>query len=798
MTRRLSPAFAATVVAAALASYATVAGAQQGPARRPPTTRRPPPPPADHTVTVPFRADSYSPQRGRTGTRVTIKGRGFTRSTQVLVGGREARVLSWSPSEIAFEVPAISRDAAIALRKPGRPSDLEVGLFRVAGVPVITRIAPVAGPPGERVQIFGRDFERGDAITMKGMPLVVSEWRPDRLVVTIPDGAVSDRFILTRRTGETARSQTFRVLMQPPAIARFSPEGGPPGTRVRITGLGFSPADRVSYGSIPTPVLGRGASWVDVEVPRKAPRSYHFQIRGPAGIGRSKTAFELDLPPLLTSFSPTRGAPGTQVDIKGNNFRSGDWASLAGKRLPIIDLTPKRIRVTIPIGSRTGRIAVGRDRHETASTGRFEVMYAPTLTAFTPTRGEPGTRVTINGAYLAGAQVHYGRQRIPVRSFNGDTELIVEIPRAARDDHFRVSTRAGSARSDQPFQVQYYTVIQDARPRIGAPGTTVVLRGRHLDKADDFFIGSTRMELVARDNSSATCRVPDGARSAPIAWMSFGRRAEMPWRFQVMAAPAIFQFQPTDGPVGTEIIIRGDHIERSTEAFFGRRKLRVVRVRPPHEIVVQLPRSAGGVDYLYLEGHGRRVRSERTFEIKVAPVVVSAEPSAARPGHQILVRGRWFTDATEILIGKQRSRVLRRDLKEGSILIEVPRDAASGPHKLSAKTEALVGEYRRPFVVLASASIDGVRPDRARWGQRVRVTGARLGRDVRIWFGSIELPIVKRAASGKEVWVVIPDTARGSAFLEIQDDGPRRRGAVQLTVEEPDTRIKVRDNRTRK
>jgi large repetitive protein len=805
MTRLTCPALAVFVAAAALAAPAPAAAqsgerdprkapsGQQGAGRSP---SRP-----NHTVGISFRVDSFAPTRGQAGVRVEIKGNGFTRSTEVLVGGRPAKVLSWRPSEIAFALPGdLAGDADIVLRKPGA-AELPVGTYDLVTQPVIRSLYPAAGGPGTRVEVRGSGFEKADTLTMNARPLAVTEWAPDRLVTVIPEGAATDHIFVVRPSGERARSpDRFRVLPQSPIVARFTPESGPPGTRVRISGSGFTPTDRVLYGRTPAAVLGRGAGWVDVDVPRRAARSEHFVVRGRYGLGRSDRPFGLDLAPEITSFAPNRGAPGTEVDIYGRNFRDGDWVSLAGKRLPIIRLEPRRIRVTIPIGSESGRLAVGRDRYENAISRRFEVFNPPTLTAFTPTRGEPGTRVTLTGSHLADVEVYYGRARIPVRSRRGDTSIVVDIPRAARDERFRVRSRAGTAESPQVFQVQYYTVIEDARPRSGVPGTTVVLSGRHLDKADEFYVGSIRFELVARDNNSATVKVPDRARSAPVTWTSFGRRGETAWRFDVLSAPVISQFQPTYGAAGTEIIIRGDHIDRRTEVYFGRDKLRVVRVSPPHEIAVRLPANAAGTDYLYLAGYGARIRSEQRFEVRTAPVITSVNPPAARPGKSVQVRGRWFTDATEILIGKQRSRVIRREPRTGSILIEVPRGLAPGLHPISARSEALVTEYRHPFEVLAVATITGATPDRARWGHRIRIDGNGMGQRARIWFGAVELPIIKRSPDGTQVWVVIPDSARGTAYLEVDDgSGERERGQAQLTIEAPGKpKPPPRDHRERK
>lgn len=690
---------AAAAAAAFLSGLAAPARAQvverdhrtQRPDRRPAPRK----PPAVH-----YRVDSFAPSHGRVGARVTVRGAGFTRDTAVLVGGRPVALASWSPTELVFAVPAATGDVRISLRKPGRGGELPVGSFHIVVDPVITRVAPAAGPPGSRVELFGRGFERTDTVTMNGRPLPITEWTPGRIRAVIPDGATTDYLSLGRPSGERARSPSrFRVLAQAPVIAGFSPESGPPGTRVRITGSGFLPSDRVSYGARSIPVLGRGAGWIDVEVPRRARRSEVFTVRGRAGTGRAPRAFDIDLPPAVTSFSPDHGPPGTQVELRGRNFRQGDWVSLAGKRLPIVQLDARRVRVNIPEGSQSGSFAIGRQRFEAGVRGRFEVYYPPTLTAFTPTRGDPGTRVTLNGQHLAGAEVFYGKARLPVRARRGETEIVVEIPRAARDQRFVVRSRAGTAESAQPFRVEYYAVVERVHPRAGVPGTTVVLGGRHMDKADDFYIGSARLELVARDNNSATCRIPSGARSAPIAWTTFGRRSEMSWRFDVLSGPSIAQFQPLRGPAGTEVIIRGDHIDRRTRAYFGRRAMRVVRVSPPYEITVQIPRDAAGSEHLFLEGQGARIRSEQPFEVQVAPIITAVAPIAGSAGQRVTVRGRWFTDATEILIGKMRARVVRRDQRSGAIVIEVPR-VAPGSHPISAKTEAMVGAFSRPFTVI--------------------------------------------------------------------------------------------------
>src|SRR5690606_28199011 len=118
------------------------------------------------------RADSLTPSSGKPGIRVTIAGSGFTRSTAVLVAGKNARIVSWKIDQIVFVVPpGVFEDAEVVLRRPGAAGDLSAGVFRVLIDPVISRIAPVSGPPGTRVELLGRGFRQGDSVTIAGRPL---------------------------------------------------------------------------------------------------------------------------------------------------------------------------------------------------------------------------------------------------------------------------------------------------------------------------------------------------------------------------------------------------------------------------------------------------------------------------------------------------------------------------------------------------------------------------------------------------------------------------------------------------
>ncbi len=672
-----------------------------------------------------MRVDGFSPKAGRPGTRVTITGVGFARGSKVLVGGRAARVSSSSSTRIVFAVPAVDAGGDIVLRVPGVANDVAVGAFELLVDPVIRGMSPVSGAPGTKIELVGRGFKAADTFSLGGRTLITESVQPERAVLTVPEGATSDYVLLVRPNGEKARSPArFKVNPTAPVIAGMSPELGPPGTTVRINGNGFNARDRIYFGqrSSSMTVLGRGAGWVDVMVPKGARDSQVITLVGPGGTARSPRPFQLDLPPVVTGFAPKFGAAGTQVEISGDHFRDGDWVSLAGKRVPIVQLREKQISIKIPPGSPDGPISVGREGLTVAARGVFEVLNPPNVVAFMPTRGEVGTRVTLSGQHLVGGKVFYGARQLKVLESRGEGTLVVLVPPGARDEKLRVRTRAGEAETHRPFQVLVLAAVTEVQPRAIAAGGTVELRGRDLDRATQFFIGQAPLAIESREAHRAIVRVPMEARTAPLEWLSQGVRSRTGFPVTVIAPPRIAQFQPLAGPPGTKIIIRGQNFHRTAEVFFGKASLPVLS-RKEHELIAMVPKGLGGEDNLVVRSQGSRTRSDQTFRIQVPPVVLSAAPGRGAAGAQVLVQGKWFDDSTEILLGKMRARVLKRE--PGSILVEIPRNLAAGSYPLVARNEQLEGVAHQPFLVLGGKVGGKVLParfDRTGWellGSRV-------------------------------------------------------------------------------
>lgn len=664
------------------------------------------------------------------------------------------------------------------IRVPARPSPPP------QAQPVILRFSPTFGAPGTRVEIEGNNFASGDQVLLGQRPLAIAELGPNRIVVTIPEGATSDYFVVARPGGKQDRSKTrFEVRRPPPTIAAFAPTSGPPGTVVKVTGANFSPADRVTYGHAPMEVVARAETWIDVRVPAQARRDEPIVVRGEGGEARTAMPFQLVLPPTIVRFSPLWGPPGTRVEIVGHHFARGDEVRMNGRPMRIHELDERRIVVEVAADAKTDTLAIFRGGVEVEVSRRpFEVLAPPRLTSFAPTAGPPGTKVTLQGSGLADRpRVFYGVELVrPVAV--SDTTIEVLVPPGATSQPFRVETRAGEATTAQAFQVQIPSEVTSVSPTSGPVGTRVWIKGRHFNPTDAFFLGGLPLPIVERQPEGYVVEVPRGAQSGVIAWESYGRRQETRFRFEVLVPPTIAEFSPSRGPVGTEVTVTGANFTDKTEVRFGGKPCPVVRRVAPTQIVVTIPPGAFGTDYLWVEDAGQRVKSHRTFEVIPPPSIAGFVPASGPVGTHVTVTGAHFTATTVVKLGAIPMPIVKAQ-PPTSITVAVPADARGADH-IWVEDGGQRAKSAGVFTVIVPPAIAQVAPPSGPVGTEVTITGERFSPRATVWFGSLACPIVRRVGSTALV-VKIPVGARGKQPLVVEDLGQRVASAQPFEVIEP-------------
>jgi YD repeat-containing protein len=150
------------------------------------------------------------------------------------------------------------------------------------------------------------------------------------------------------------------------SIITFSPESGPVGTAVTISGTGFSSTatqNTVKFNGTAAVVSSATNSQLQVIVPTGATNG-PISVTSPSGSATSTQTFAVTSSngvPTITSFSPTSGVAGTAVGLSGTNFDptlANDKLRLNASQAVVSAVTPTTMATTVPAATASGHFAL--------------------------------------------------------------------------------------------------------------------------------------------------------------------------------------------------------------------------------------------------------------------------------------------------------------------------------------------------------------------------------------------------------------------------------------------------------
>jgi hypothetical protein len=178
---------------------------------------------------------SLSQPSGAIGDAITIHGSGFGSSqgnSTITLNGNPVTAANWSDTSATMFVPFGAASGPVVVTVGGVASNAVP--FAVA--PKIISLTRSSGPANSPVTIVGTSFGSAQgAVTFNGANLTPANWSDSSIDITIPAGAGSGNIAVTAN-GVTSNSVPFTVTA---GITGLSPEIGPVGTVVTISGAGF-------------------------------------------------------------------------------------------------------------------------------------------------------------------------------------------------------------------------------------------------------------------------------------------------------------------------------------------------------------------------------------------------------------------------------------------------------------------------------------------------------------------------------------------------------------------------------
>lgn len=308
---------------------------------------------------------SINPSTVSPGGVITINGTNlFTVTTVNFTLGAVTNSVPVPPgnTSITINVPNAAGTYSVTVtNSSGTSNAVNLTVNSPVGSPTIAGFNPPSGPAGTNIIITGTNFVNVQSITFNGQPATIPpSYTSTSITVKVPFNATTGAISITTPSGTALSATAFLVVASsgPPQIASINPTSGAVNTRITLTGNNFLGTSSIRFdgqwGQIDgvDPVVVSNNQLM-ITVPNGAITGPIY-VMNAAGQGLSPiftvTPGNVGNLPMITSFTPTSGSPGTQVIINGSNFNGLIRVRVGLFQMPVdpASVTSTRIVATIP------------------------------------------------------------------------------------------------------------------------------------------------------------------------------------------------------------------------------------------------------------------------------------------------------------------------------------------------------------------------------------------------------------------------------------------------------------------
>src|SRR5438094_621775 len=256
--------------------------------------------------------------------------------------------------------------------------------------------------------------------------------------------------------------------------------------------------------------------------------------------------------PVVGSFSPALGRPGTQVVINGSGFATATLVKFDTAPADFTVASDTRMTATVPVDATIGPIRITNPTG-TANTAN-DFLVAPRITGFSPARSATNMVVIVEGFNFAVATNVLFNSRRASFWVTAPTQIHATVPFGATNGPITVQTAAGTATSTNHFTVTGPAPIIDSfYPGVSAPGADILIFGANFTNVTAVQFGnafSSRFPAPAQTLIQA--QVPPAATTGKITVRTGAGSASSTDTFVVTRAPVITNFFPKFGvPLAT-------------------------------------------------------------------------------------------------------------------------------------------------------------------------------------------------------------------------------------------------------
>ena len=422
-----------------------------------------------------------------------------------------------------------------------------------------------------------------------------------QIMATAPAGTGTVDVTVTTTGGTSAKSAADEYAYQPPDISSISPTHGPAvgGTTVTISGVNFSGATAVDFGSTPATSF---AFKSDGQITATSPAgtgTVQVTVTTPSGTSNGMQ-YSYDAP-SITGISPTRGPAlgGTTVTISGVNFlgvTAVDFGSTPATSFAF--KSDGQITATSPAGTGTVQVTVttpsGTSNGMPYSYARSQ-HHQHQSDAWSGAGRDDGHDQRRQPLGVTG--VKFGSTPATGFSFKSDGQITATSPAGVGAASVTVTTPSGTSNGEQyTYDGPTLSTISPTHgPALG--GTTVTISGLNLTGVTGVKFGSApATKFTFNNDRQITATAPAGTGTVPVTVTTpSGTSNGAQYSYD---APSISSISPADGPAagGTTVMITGTNFTGATAVNFGQTPATAFTFDNDGQITATSPAGSATVD----------------------------------------------------------------------------------------------------------------------------------------------------------------------------------------------------------
>jgi hypothetical protein len=265
--------------------------------------------------------------------------------------------------------PGAPLAAPLTLESPGGRF---ISVSNFVLMPRITGFSPSNGAAGTLVTLSGSGLSSVTQVTFGGIPASPASVTATQVTVKVPFGAGTGP---VKVSGSFGSDESQTLYYAPPQLTAITPALVKVGDLLTVSGTNLLGASAVLFGTnrLPAKVFtvvdnrritaqvpeGASSGWVWVVTPGGEAFGGPISVQGPV--------------PVISGFSPTLGAVGTDVRIVGVDLALPATVRFSGVAASVVSTTTNGLMARVPVGAVSGRITVETSAGAAVSTQDFLV-----------------------------------------------------------------------------------------------------------------------------------------------------------------------------------------------------------------------------------------------------------------------------------------------------------------------------------------------------------------------------------------------------------------------------------------